>query len=504
MADDEDDEGEGGGGAGFDVEALRSYLAYVKRALRQHWLVVAVVGVIGLAFTVTLVKYFPRTYSCTTVLMAQASRTLEGNPQSNLLDGAMGLIMRHDNLEEITENLDLIDKFHQQRSPLLRAKDRLSEKLGGGKPTHQQEVAAIVGTLETKITITMEQNFLTIVVDWNDGATAAAIAAAARESFVKARHGSEISAFEDKLAILDEHAKKTREEVDQLANQIRAIYGDRIAARAAASASAAARAPAVPRMIALAGPSSSDTGASAAELKQQLDQKKAHLADLENDHARRLLDEESKLADLKLRLGPMHPDVVVEEQKVALARQDSDEILRLRSEVQALDADARPGADGAPRRLSTVPRTITAARESVPDTLPPDIWRILEQEDIDPSVGAQLRGAVLQYAQLRDAIRTGQIELDTAQAAFNYRYRVVIPADPPSKPSKPKVIVLLLGGVVGSLLFAILIPVLLELKNGVVVARWQVQMIALPILAELRLPPLSEPPKQDRDTGPAP
>ena len=35
--------------------------------------------------------------------------------------------------------------------------------------------------------------------------------------------------------------------------------------------------------------------------------------------------------------------------------------------------------------------------------------------------------------------------LDTAQAAFKYRYKVVIPAEPPSRPAKPKVAPLLAG-----------------------------------------------------------
>ena len=47
---------------------------------------------------------------------------------------------------------------------------------------------------------------------------------------------------------------------------------------------------------------------------------------------------------------------------------------------------------------------------------------------VDPAVSTQLGGAVGQYGQLRDEIRTALIDLDKAQAAFNHRYRMINPA----------------------------------------------------------------------------
>jgi uncharacterized protein involved in exopolysaccharide biosynthesis len=64
-------------------------------------------------------------------------------------------------------------------------------------------------------------------------------------------------------------------------------------------------------------------------------------------------------------------------------------------------------------------------------------------EELDPAVGAQFRTAVNKYATLRDKIGTARVDLDTAQAAFKHRYRIVIPAEVPDKPSKPKIPVVL-------------------------------------------------------------
>jgi len=88
-------------------------------------------------------------------------------------------------------------------------------------------------------------------------------------------------------------------------------------------------------------------------------------------------------------------------------------------------------------------------------------------------------------------VRAGKISLDTAQAAFNHRYQVIVPVDVPNKPIKPKGIVILGAGIFVSLLIALLIPILLQLRNGVIVELWQVHAFQLPVLGELRLPPRS-------------
>ena len=54
------------------------------------------------------------------------------------------------------------------------------------------------------------------------------------------------------------------------------------------------------------------------------------------------------------------------------------------------------------------------------------------------------------------------------------------------------------GGLLLSLLLAFLLPIIAELRSGLVVERWQVATMQLPVLADLRLPPVSG----ERDSGP--
>jgi uncharacterized protein involved in exopolysaccharide biosynthesis len=108
---------------------------------------------------------------------------------------------------------------------------------------------------------------------------------------------------------------------------------------------------------------------------------------------------------------------------------------------------------------------------------------------MDPAVSAQLSTALSKYSELRGEIRSARIRLDTAQAAFNYRYKIVAPASLPGKPSKPKVLNVLVIGLLGALALALLVPIALELKTGIIVERWQVHALKIPVLGELSLPP---------------
>jgi hypothetical protein len=112
----------------------------------------------------------------------------------------------------------------------------------------------------------------------------------------------------------------------------------------------------------------------------------------------------------------------------------------------------------------------------------------LDEEDADPALAAQISGAVVRYGSLRDDVRGAKLSLDTAQAAFNHRYQVVIPVEAPNRPSKPQLGVVAGAGLALTLLLALILPVLLELRRDVLVERWQIDHFQLPVLAELRLP----------------
>ncbi len=499
--DEEAEEASGGGGS--DPELVKSYVRFVRRAIRAHRGVSAIVVLVGAVLTVLAYKYLPRTYTCTTVLMVEGNQVLEGAyGGQNALPAAESLILRHDNLESIVHDTGLVKKFHAHRPPLLALKDRLQAALFG-ELSEDAETAALVGTLENKISVKPATGTLTVSVDWADARTASDLADAARESFVRNRHVAEMSAFEEKLTILDGHASSLRDEIETLAKQARDMLSEREknvrAARSASSASGltADAAPGVAR----ARPKVADgEDTEGPRLREELDEKKKKLADYDRDHEQRVQAERAKLEDLKLKLTPMHPEVATEQRRLAALEQEPSEISLLRSEVGSLEGELRqrdllsrhgPGSGG-PRSAGT-----PAAGAGV-DPLPGDIVQLLDVSQLDPALAAQLSSAVSKYAALRDDIRTGRIQFDTAQAAFNFRYKVVVPAEPPKSPAKPKAAVVIGGGAAVSLLLALLLPLVFELGTGLVIERWQVAATRIPVLADLRLPPAAG----DRDSEP--
>src|SRR5690349_11620377 len=132
MADDESEETEQGGeGGGIDPRVIRSYLAFAKRAIQSRKVTIAVIAAIGFALTIVVAKYLPRTYTCSTVMMTVQNAVLDSDRGPKPLAGAKGLIMRHENLESLVKQTDLIRKFRERRPPLMALKDKAMELVTG-------------------------------------------------------------------------------------------------------------------------------------------------------------------------------------------------------------------------------------------------------------------------------------------------------------------------------------------------------------------------------------
>lgn len=502
-------------GGGFDPELIKSYLNFFKRAIRSHRLLLSLTMVVGIALTLGAYKFLPRTYTCQTVLMVDSTGVLERADGSNmLLLAAESLIMRHDNLETIIREKDLIRKYRERRPPLLALKDKLVAAVVG--PYSQETMTAVlVGTMESKVSIVVANGTLTVTVNWTDGKTAAEIAEAARESYVKTRHNAEMAAFEEKLTILDAHATSLRDEIETLAKQARSLVEERSAnereALRAARKGTETEAPAAAATPPAGAQAPRQRTARTSELddvegprkKAELESKRKQLAEFERSHDADVTAERRKLEDLKLKLTPNHPEVVTQQKRLAAIEQEPSQISLLRSEIQTLEEEvehrsALNKSRGTGSRGAVAGATGTAAGAAALEPLPGEISQLLDAGNIDPALSAQLSSAVSKYGMLRDDIRSGRIQFDTAQAAFNYRYRVVVPADPPKTPTKPKAVVVILAGLLLSLLVSLAIPIALELRSGIIVERWQVATMQLPVLADLRLPPSagreSEPP----------
>ncbi|HWZ90260.1 MAG TPA: hypothetical protein VNW92_15460, partial [Polyangiaceae bacterium] len=358
---------------------------------------------------------------------------------------------------------------------------------------------ALVGTLQTKITVSTEKGDLSIKVEWSDPVTATELAEAARLSFLKARHSAEISAFEDKMAILDAHATSLRDDIGAQVQQLKALRDEqrtrerqerneaRKSAAAAGASAAGASAGSAPVVVHRAVEPDEQLPA----LKEKLADLKGKLAAMETDRERRIRDEQAKYDDLKLHLTSSHPTVITQRERIAIVSQIPSDMTLMQAEVKDLEGEiaqreamTRQGTDG-------MGGVAAARRPSSAEPLPAEVTDLLERDNLDPALSAQLSGAVAQYGSLRSEVFSTRVDLDTAQAAFNHRYQVIVPAEVPNKADKPKIGAVIGGGLVFSLLLALLLPIVRELRKDIIRDRWQVEHIQLPVLAEPRLPPHS-------------
>jgi uncharacterized protein involved in exopolysaccharide biosynthesis len=501
MDSDYDDEDEESGGIPPDL--LASYLAFGVRAVaKRKWLVAGIFAALALC-TVAAAVLWPRTYHCESRLMAQSNGALGlklGDSSSDALSGAYDVIMRHENLQSIVKQTDLIRSYREHRPFILRLKDAV---LARGEPSEKDAMAMLVGTLENKLSASTSNGTITISVDWQDAETAERLVEAAEENFLEARHVAEISTLAEYISILEGHAVKLRNEIESGAEQIQRLREEKLAEvqRLSQKPSSPSRT-AAPREIRRApAPVHVEPDEDLARLKVMLEAKKRTISELEDFRSRKLLELQAKMNDLLAKYTAEHPLVLETQNSIAQISKESPQVTALKAEVKDLEAEVKKrsaaqaeatrafgGGGGAPQ----APAPAENAGESSAEPLPAEIMRLMQQDmgdGLDPAIGAQFRYAVEKYATLRGQIGSARIDLDTAQAAFNHRYKIVVPPETPRKPSKPKVPVVVGAGLFASVLFALLAAVLAELRSGRIVERWQVHQISLPVLAELRFPP---------------
>jgi uncharacterized protein involved in exopolysaccharide biosynthesis len=475
-------------GIGVNLEVVYSFLKFARSAIARRKLLIALVMAAGLSLTFAVAKYLPRTYNCTTVMMTVSSGVLESDRGSQPLAGSEGLILSYDSLERLINDIGLKKKYVERRPPLMAFKDRIMAAVFA--PMDDKTLTAVlIGTLGSKLTVTVEKETLTIEVEWSDGKTAAEIAEAAREGFVRMRHTAEMSAFQDKMAILDSHAVSLRAEIGTLAQQMKQSLAAK-RAELAAEAKADGKLPSAPKQtVSVRVAHKPVTDEQLPELRERLTALKQKLSSSENDRNTRMREEQAKLDELKIRLTPSHPQVIAQEERLGMTSQVSSELALMRSEVQDLESQIRQRE--AMQRASGTSSTSSGAAGPALDgePLPTEILALLDERDADPALAAQISGAVVRYGSLRDDVRGAQLALDTAQAAFSRRYQVTVPVEEPNAPTKPKKAVILGAGAALCLLLALLLPILLEVGRDVVVERWQVHQFQLPVLGELRLPP---------------
>ncbi|MGD0526163.1 MAG: hypothetical protein ABSE49_13515 [Polyangiaceae bacterium] len=344
---------------------------------------------------------------------------------------------------------------------------------------------------------------VTIAIDWPDAAMACRLVDAAQRAFLAARYAREVTALSESIEILTKHAGIMKTDVDEAVEAIEKMRPANDASKAAGPAPASPSRPRVvlaPRPVA---PHVSRPDAAPEPPSPEIQAKQRAIDELEDLRRRQLSELQARLAEARATFTESHPAIVDLKHSIAGLSVESAQVTKLRQEIVALRAAqdaASAAAESGAEPASAPPATWVPASpgmgavSAAPPQLPGDVLRIALdlREDRDPAMvyaRGRLRDAMDKYAALRAQIQGAQIDLETAKAAFKYRYTVVTPARLPRSPSVPNIPVVTLVAFVVSILCGFLLTVLLDLKRGRLVEPWQLErLLERPILGELALP----------------
>jgi uncharacterized protein involved in exopolysaccharide biosynthesis len=497
-----------------DSQRLRSYASFVWGSLGRHRALFVAVFTAIMGATVGSFFLFPKTYHVETKALAQPTSALvvrgDGPSADSLTRAAADTVLRQDNLLALIRETDLLQYTRDHRAPVQRARDVVVRLVRGHDESEADQLDALVKRLETKLVVwtsdsanTAGGSTVTIAIDWSDATMACRLVDAAQQAFLAARYAREVTALSESIEILSKHAITLKSDVDDAVAGIERMRPGSDPQKAESAPSAASPRSRVVMMQRPSAPRASRPDTAPQPATPEIQAKQHAIDELEDLRRRRLSELQARLAEARAIYTENHPTIVDLKQSIAALSVESGQVASLRQEIAALKAEheaadvaAASGASVPTPAVSWVaaPSSAAANAATTPPQLPSDVLRIALdlREDRDPAMvyaRGQLRDAMDKYAALRAQIQGAQIDLETAQAAFKYRYTVVTPARLPRSPTVPNIPVVTLVAFIASILCGLLLAVLVDLRRGRLLERWQLErLLERPILGELVLP----------------
>jgi uncharacterized protein involved in exopolysaccharide biosynthesis len=469
------------------LERIWELAGFVVRAGGRRPKLAAITFMIVAVLGIALAKTMPRTYSTQVKMLAQRSSALRlltspnrdmnavDNPTKNVAD----LIMRRDNIVALVKETHLVARFDATRSPALKFKDRIMTWINGPL-SDDDKLRSLVGMLEARLYIFVDESTVVISVDWPNPEIAYELVTLVQKNFLEARYDSDVAVITDSIGVLQDHAKTQLAQVDTALEE----YSKLLAARAQAA-------------VVRPTPTQMWTGGSAApagvgappvdpELTNALEEKRLQIRTLEGERQHALDALRQQLMSAQLTLTPMHPTVISLQQAVDSMSQPSPELVQLRKDERALMAQIVPLPPTATPRIGATPIIMAPSPTAATETTGSRLSAVDGPLQLAQSnLGLAIHG----YEDLMARIDAANIELDITRTAYKYRYTVVTPAEVPSRPKKPIAAYVGAGSIVGGALLAMIVAAFADLAAGLILEGWQVRRrLKVEVLGEVELP----------------
>ncbi|MCC6241742.1 MAG: hypothetical protein IT353_02825 [Gemmatimonadaceae bacterium] len=468
-----------------DMERLSELLRFPFGALRRHarLATLAFLGIFGTAIAAAL--FLPKTYRVESRILARRSMVLPalGNPRRTVPTEsdaparlAVQAVMSRESLIDIITATQLLDRIPDIVHPLTLVKEKARAMVMGPR-SKKDDLDILVKMLEKRMLVLADddkEGTVSISLRWRDQATALAIVQRAQQNFLDKRYDQEVSLVKESIGILERYVLSANTAIATSMAELRRLPGVRVNVsdpqRFAISAQTAARSRAV--------------NAEMARAQAALTSVRNALGQQESAYMQRVSALQSRLTELESRFGPAHPEVAASRSALDAASPEPPALLALRREEQRLVSQlAQLGA--------AVPGSTDSGAELAMQRL--NFERLLrERADSleDPRVTyarSQLKIATTNYEDMLDRLEAARIELETARAAFKYRYTVISPPQFPKLPDAPNTLLLVVGGLFCAIFAAVFSATARDILNGRVVETWQVQrQLGLPLLGEIK------------------
>ncbi len=465
-----------------DVKKLRDYLFFVLHSVRRHpWVAIGTFAGV-LVLTLLGLAVFPKDYHVEAELLAQRNLIMPalGNPSRNVptdadapTRAAPETVRRRDNLDSLMKQTNLLERWDKTKAPIIKLRDFVIRLVA--PPTDEERHEELIDMLEKRLYVFANEGTVTIAIDWPDAQLAFHLVETAQQNFLDARHAAEVSSIAEAISILERHAAEVQQSIDVAMDEIKRL-------EPAHARTVTVGAPRPPRPKDSGGQPSEVT-----QLKTLLDGKRRAIRDLEAFRSRRLGELKDELEKQKQVYADAHPTVVRLKESIAAMTADSPQLAELRREEHELASEyTQLGGDKASETQGTEVHLAAPQLSEARRVLSAGSDASAEQYAY---AKARLRFAMNNYDSLIERLDAARIELDTARAAFKYRYSTIRPAELPKKVAKPKIPVVVAAGLFAGLLIAALVAALVDLRSRRLVERWQVERtLGLSVLGEMPRP----------------
>jgi hypothetical protein len=375
-------------------------------------------------------------------------------------------ILRRENLVALCKQTDFVNQYLKSRAPAVRAYQRFRELLTGRVPDLNELQDNLVDGMQQRMWINVNGNdgLIEFIFQWSDPTLAYEMVNAAVQGFLEERRISEVGGIVETISILQAHDAQILAEV---AHVTKDLEEKQKSLRSNGIVRAAPRIPA-----ATLDPEVSN-------LRAQLTARRRALADLEDFRRVRLQELQVELNRELPIYAEQHPTIASTRRSIEGLSAPSPQIAALQGEVKSLETELH-------RRGGQIPEAFQNDAQAQADIAEAQ----LRLADEDPRLEVernQLRLLLREHANLQERVHTAQIEADTTKAAFKYRYTVTSPPQFPRGPLQPKPWVVVLGGLLGGMAFALFACTYLDLRTQKLLEVWQIaEALEVPLLGEFK------------------